>query len=1670
MNTFVAPRKAIKLRTLFGTFLTCLVSGVFAPSLQAAFDPVNDDTDIFLVNPNITSQRANVLLYVDNTANWGGQNTSLPFANEKNALVSVVNNLTDQFNLGLMLFPETGAPNDSVDGGYIRFGVRQMNATNKPVLAADVGSLDAATDKGNNNTLSEGMVEVFRYFTGGDNIASHGKIKSDYDGNTANQAFINALGDYPLSTSPSATTNYTSPIAHACQKNFLIYISNGPANENASSLANAETELAAQGYDTTSVIALTPNGQQGSWMDEWAKYLANADINGAAPGEPVVYTYVVEVDPSTTGQGPDMTALMKSVALNGKGKYFAVSSGNNGQAIVNALNQIFNDIQAVNSVFASTTLPVSVNVRGTNLNQVYIGVFRPDESKSPRWFGNLKMYVLGFDDATSTLFLADTGGGPAENPETGFINPTSASFWTAATNYWGFRTPEENGAGGNSDLPDGDLVEKGGVAEMLRIDHADGPDLGPDTKPARKLYTCTSGSTVCTTGSDLKDTPFDTSNDGLTAANFGLGTQPVTSLTGFATQTVTGLTDTKTLTSLATAAAGTTISSLTSAPNSQKTITNLTTAAAQTITALNNNEVIKSFDDLQPGAPPNKDPVVATIANHGYSTGQTVYISGVSASEYNKPGGVTITKIDNNNFKYTTGDSTPTNNPTTTSATVTSTSSIVTVTVPGHGFSTGQSIAIAGVTPSDYNDTYTVNVIDSNNFSFTTASALGPITSTLPGTATASGASTTATATATAHGYSNGDMITISGATPPGYNGTFMISGVTPNTFEYIVSGNLEDATGTILAANGFTVTATFAAAHGFTHGDLVSISGATQPAYNGGFTISCSGSDCTGDLTFTYQTNNDVSITPATTAGFLAATTGTSTTAIATLADHGLANGASVVIAGATPAGYDGTYNISKIDDNSFLFITALPQTPATVMPTVRLNTATVTAIANLPGHGYSTGNSITIEGAVDGVGTDNDDYNGTFTITKTSDNTFTYPMLLVTPQLDASGSINAKIKTTTAKARVVTHGFGDGDTVTIAGATPTAFNRSVPIAVVDADNFTYPLLTAEGDATGSIQAASGTGAGLLTDLINWVRGTDNFEDENADGASTDSRSSIHGDVLHSRPAVVNYNRHGNDNDVYIFYGANDGIFRAVKGGFTESTGTGGEPEPGEEAWGFIPEEFFSSLERLRDNEPLISSSNKKPYFADGTLGVYVDDTNNDNKLVAADGDKVWLFISMHRGGRLLYALDVSDPTNPKLMWKKSNNDTGWPELGQTWSAPTVRELAVDVDGGGPDDDDVDPILLFGAGYDPAVEDVPPDTITAVTSTTVVAGAATYTRSMGRGIFAVNAENGDIIWQAGPSPRRSTNAGTHPYVAVPGMDYSIPSDVVAITDRAGAIHNRAYVGDTGGNVWRIDIGDGDVNNWGVTKLASIANTGSIPDGLRKFLFPPDVVYSDDGYDAVLIGSGDREHPFDDDVVNRFYMFKDSGIGTIPKIDTTIDDTGGPTTVVTNDATLGESDLFDATSNCIQDASACSGSGDEANTATATNALTGADGWYITLGTGEKVVGNAVTLNEVVFFNTNQPGSVTTTSCDSDLGTARQYTVKFDDATAIADQNIDGTTDATDRSETHPGGGYLPSPVPVVVEIDGEVHEGVISGVSVDQPPGSLLNARLRKFWYKEME
>jgi len=59
-----------------------------------------------------------------------------------------------------------------------------------------------------------------------------------------------------------------------------------------------------------------------------------------------------------------------------------------------------------------------------------------------------------------------------------------------------------------------------------------------------------------------------------------------------------------------------------------------------------------------------------------------------------------------------------------------------------------------------------------------------------------------------------------------------------------------------------------------------------------------------------------------------------------------------------------------------------------------------------------------------------------------------------------------------------------------------------------------------------------------------------------------------------------------------------------------------------------------------------------------------------------------------------------------------------------------------------------------------------------------------------------------------------------------------------------------------------------------------------------------------------------------------------------------------------------------------------------------------------------------------------------------------------------------GQTVTTDsRYAVVPGGGYLPSPVAVVLQLNGQIVQGVISGTYVQTPPNAQLNWRYCVYW-----
>ena len=455
MRTFLRQLTAVAL---------CLGAAIATTPARSQY---TSDIDIYSGAPS-ELDLPNVLVIIDNTANW-----NQVFQVEKKALKDTFTSLpANKFRTGLMMFTQSS---DSVEGAFVLSGIRTLDKDHyQPKLGALIDSFvnepsNKDGHKGNNAKAGLAMAEAYAYFAGKAPYAGAGAVKADYANNprgTAAEVAVHALPGNALSSRTAARYNNTFALEN-CAANYIIYLSNGPANDNASSTKKADELLTAAyrelGENKPGEIVVSPNGQQSNVSDEWARFMKTS------PHRVTTYTIDVLEKNSDKGQGPNWTALLKSMSAVSGGEYFPIDTSKEadvGAAIQKALAEIFNQIQAVNSVFASASLPVSVNARGTYLNQVFMGMFRPDGDGKPRWRGNLKQYSFGYDPATDSLNLVDSKGEPAISGATGFLSPSATSYWLHSRTYW------EGQPMGRppyvSDAPEGEVVGKGGISRGVR--------------------------------------------------------------------------------------------------------------------------------------------------------------------------------------------------------------------------------------------------------------------------------------------------------------------------------------------------------------------------------------------------------------------------------------------------------------------------------------------------------------------------------------------------------------------------------------------------------------------------------------------------------------------------------------------------------------------------------------------------------------------------------------------------------------------------------------------------------------------------------------------------------------------------------------------------------------------------------------------------------------------------------------------------------------------------------------------------------------------------------------------------------------------------------------------------------------------------------------------------
>ncbi len=527
---------------------------------------------------------------------------------------------------------------------------------------------------------------------------------------------------------------------------------------------------------------------------------------------------------------------------------------------------------------------------------------------------------------------------------------------------------------------------------------------------------------------------------------------------------------------------------------------------------------------------------------------------------------------------------------------------------------------------------------------------------------------------------------------------------------------------------------------------------------------------------------------------------------------------------------------------------------------------------------------------------------------------------------------------------------------------------------------------------------------------MIAFARGLD-VDDLDGDGELLEPRAWLFGDALHSRPLPINYGNVGGYTDpgnpaIYLAVATNDGMLRMIR-----NTRMGGA-ESGEEIWAFMPRKAMAAQKILRAN----GTGMKHPYTVDGAPVAYIEDRNHDGSIVSSDGDRVFLYVGMRRGGKAYYAFDVTDPENPQLKWtiEKSGD---FAELGYTFSNPRVGLIAT---AGGPK-----PVVMFAGGYD-----LNKDT----------RGVVGSDDSEGNAIYVVDADTGQLVWKA-----RRGSGGSARVFEHPELKDSIPSTLATGDTNGDGLTDRIYVGDTGGNVWRADIQGADTSKWSLTLLAALGRHGAGAVGIasdRRFFHRPDIVPSKDSdglFDGVVIGSGNRPNPLDKSggSINYAFMIKDRRTSAGSGVD----------------QALQLAQLGDVTSNCLQSSTPCT--------------IDLSKGWRLMLeDPGEKVLSTPLTVVGKTFFTTYLPRSGTgATACSPSEGGGRLYAVSFQDATSVinydtSDDDASNPDVATTRSDRSVELQSMGIPAEVVSVPPNKILRPDLQIDNIDAP------TRWRTFWY----
>jgi type IV pilus assembly protein PilY1 len=339
-------------------------------------------------------------------------------------------------------------------------------------------------------------------------------------------------------------------------------------------------------------------------------------------------------------------------------------------------------------------------------------------------------------------------------------------------------------------------------------------------------------------------------------------------------------------------------------------------------------------------------------------------------------------------------------------------------------------------------------------------------------------------------------------------------------------------------------------------------------------------------------------------------------------------------------------------------------------------------------------------------------------------------------------------------------------------------------------------------------------------TNLLNYLRGQKDYEESSTTVANQlyRTREAMLGDALESQPAYIqipmfsyadagylDYEASGTVHDGFVtkqknrsptvYMGTNDGMMHAFNATveITDSALLGGNS--GTERWAYVPSMVIPNMFKLADKNYATKHTNYvngSPITSDICVSGCSDSATAEWKTILVAG--------LNGGGRGYYALNITDPSSPELLWEFTPT-TGIgrvkdDDLGYSYGQPIITKMA-----------DGTWVVLVTSGYNNGTSSATPVT-PATNPVTFVPNSPAGT---GKGfLYVLNAATGEMIKKIGTGVGSPTTPSGLAKIA--GWNKESASNKVS----------DVYGGDLLGNLWRFDI-----NTGAVMKLAELYDGSS---------------------------------------------------------------------------------------------------------------------------------------------------------------------------------------------------------------------------------------------------